>query len=34
MLDQSFSIDNFRKILEYENRKGRNLEKEFFPHTA
>ncbi len=29
-MDQSFSIDNFKKILSYENRKGRNLEKEFF----
>lgn len=31
MMDQSFSVDNFKKILSYENRKGRNLEKEFFP---
>jgi hypothetical protein len=30
-MDQSFSVDNFKKILSYENRKGRNLEKEFFP---
>jgi len=30
-MDQSFSLDNFKKILSYENRKGRNLEKEFFP---
>lgn len=30
-MNQSFSIDNFKKILSYENRKGRNLEKEFFP---
>ncbi|MCB0538080.1 MAG: RNA-directed DNA polymerase [Bacteroidetes bacterium] len=30
-MDQSFSVDNFKKILFYENRKGRNLEKEFFP---
>jgi hypothetical protein len=29
-MDQSFSVDNFKKILSYENRKGRNLEKEFF----
>lgn len=31
MLDQSFSFDNFKVILSRENRKGRNLEKEFFP---
>lgn len=30
-MDQSFSVDNFKTILSYENRKGRNLEKEFFP---
>ncbi len=30
-MDQSFSADNFKKILTYENRRGRNLEKEFFP---
>lgn len=30
-MDQSFSVDNFKKILSYENRRGRNLEKEFFP---
>lgn len=30
-MDQSFSVDNFKKILSYENRKGKNLEKEFFP---
>jgi hypothetical protein len=30
-MDQSFSVGNFKKILSYENRKGRNLEKEFFP---
>lgn len=30
-MDQSFSVDNFKRILSYENRKGRNLEKEFFP---
>lgn len=30
-MDQSFSVDNFKKILLYENRRGRNLEKEFFP---
>jgi len=31
MLDQSFSIENFRKILDYENRKGVYLEGVFFP---
>jgi hypothetical protein len=30
MLDQSFSADNFRKILDYENRKGVYLEGEYF----
>lgn len=30
MLDQSFSADNFKKILDFENRKGKNLEKMFF----
>lgn len=30
MLDQSFSAENFYNILIYENRKGNNLEKEFF----
>ncbi|MES2398079.1 MAG: antiviral reverse transcriptase Drt3a [Bacteroidota bacterium] len=30
MLDQSFSTDNFKKILDFENRKGKNLEKMFF----
>lgn len=31
MLDQSFSADNFRKILDYVNRKGLNLADIFFP---
>jgi hypothetical protein len=31
MLDQSFSIENFRRILDYENRKGVYLEGIFFP---
>lgn len=31
MLDQSFSAENFRKILEIENRKGIYLEGEFYP---
>ena len=32
MLDQSFSADNFRKILDLENRKGVYLEGRFFPN--
>lgn len=31
MLDQSFSADNFKKILDSENRKGVYLEGRFFP---
>ena len=31
MLDQSFSAENFKKILEIENRKGIYLEGEFYP---
>lgn len=31
MLDQSFSVPNFRKIFDIENRKGNYLEAEFFP---
>lgn len=31
MLDQSFAPDNFQKIFDYENRKGKYLEKVFFP---
>ena len=34
MLDQSFSCENFRKILDYENRKGRYLEGKFFLQVA
>lgn len=30
MLDQSFSAENFRKIFDFENRKGNYLEGEFF----
>jgi hypothetical protein len=30
MLDQSFSVDNFRRILDYENRKGIFLEGKYF----
>ncbi len=31
MLNQSFSAENFRRILDLENRKGIYLEKQFFP---
>jgi hypothetical protein len=31
MLDQSFSEENFKKILDFENRKGIYLEGDFFP---
>ncbi len=31
MLNQSFTADNFRKIFDYENRKGNYLEGLFFP---
>lgn len=31
MLDQSFSADNFRVILDFENRRGVYLEKTYFP---
>lgn len=31
MLDQSFSVENFRKIFDLENRKGNYLEGTFFP---
>jgi hypothetical protein len=34
MLNQSFSADNFRKIIDYENRKGVYLEGRFFPDVA
>lgn len=33
MLDQSFSAENLRKILDYENRKGIYLERVFFPEV-
>lgn len=33
MLDQSFSAKNFRKIFDYENRKGNNLAGKFFPEV-
>ena len=31
MLNQSFTADNFRKIFDYENRKGCYLEGRYFP---
>jgi hypothetical protein len=31
MLNQSFTVENFRKIFDYENRKGRYLEGRYFP---
>lgn len=34
MINQSFTGDNFRKIFDYENRKGFNLEGAFFPEIA
>lgn len=34
MLNQSISKENFRKIFEYENRKGKYLEGEYFPKVA
>ncbi len=30
IIDQSFAASNFRKIIDRERRKGRNLEEEFF----
>lgn len=34
MLKQSFTAENFRNIFDYENRKGINLEAQFFPSVA
>jgi hypothetical protein len=34
MLDQSFSAENFKKILDLENRKGIYLEGEFYSDIA
>ena len=31
---QSFTPDNFRKIIDYENRRGLYLEAAFFPEAA
>ena len=33
MLSQTFTADNFREILDRENRKGKNLEPKFFPEV-
>ena len=33
MLRQSFTAENFRKIFDYENRKGTNLERKYFPEV-
>ncbi len=33
MLNQTFTADNFRKIFDDENRRGVNLEAEFFPEV-
>lgn len=34
MLEHSFTAENFRKIFDYENRKGSNLGRRFFPDVA
>ena len=34
MLKQSFTAENFRKIFDYENRKGADLERKFFPNIV
>ncbi len=34
MLNQSFTIDNFRRIVDHDNRRGIFLEAEFFPEVA
>lgn len=34
MLNQSFSAENFRRIIDYENRKGVYLEGKYFPLVA
>lgn len=33
MLDQSFSADNFKRIFDFQNRKGVYLESDFFPEV-
>ena len=33
MLNQLFTAENFRRILDYENRKGVYLEGKFFPEA-
>lgn len=34
MLDQTFSAQNFRRIYDIENRRGRNVDTEFFPELV
>jgi len=34
LLDQSFSLENFRKIFDLENRKGNFLEGKYFPELT
>jgi hypothetical protein len=34
MVNQSFTTDNFRKIIDFENRRGVYLENKFFPEIA
>lgn len=34
MLDQRFSAENFRRIYDLENRRGANLERQFFPSLS
>lgn len=34
MLDQTFSAENFRRIYDIENRRGRNVDHQFFPNLV
>lgn len=34
MLDQTFSAQNFRRIYDIENRRGRNVDRAFFPELV
>lgn len=34
MLDQAFSARNFRRIYDCENRRGRNVDRRFFPNVV
>ena len=34
MLDQTFSVQNLRKIYDHENRRGRNVDRAFFPELV